>query len=133
MNKSEIIQDFIEAVFNRGDLSKIQKIIHPNYSYTSPTERMDGPEALSGFVQAFRVSFPDLHVKVLDQETGELSVFTRIRVTGTHRGEFMGMPATQKAIDIEGCVLSKFKDDLVHEEWELLDNLTLLQQLGATA
>lgn len=133
MNKSEIIQDFIEAVFNRGDLSKIQQFIHPNYSYLSPTERMDGPEALSGFVQAFRMSFPDLNITIIDQDSGAHSVFTRIRVTGTHRGEFLGMPATHKAINVEGCVISKFEDDMILEEWELLDNLTLLQQLGATA
>ena len=133
MKKSEQIQDFIEAVFNQGDLCKIQQIIHPNYIYTSPTERMDGPEALAGFVQAFRMSFPDLRVVILDQDSGENSVFTRIRVTGTHRGEFLGMPPTNKAIDVEGCVISKFEDGLILEEWELLDQLTLLQQLGVAS
>ena len=42
------------------------------------------------------------------------------------------MDATQKAVNVEGCVISKFQDGLIAQEWEI-DQLTLLQQLGVAA
>ncbi|MFK7909129.1 MAG: ester cyclase [Akkermansiaceae bacterium] len=133
MNYEHIIQYFIEEVFNRGNISVIHEAVSPNYKYTSPTERMNGPQELAAFVAAFRSAFPDLKISILEQlSTGE-SVTTRIRFTGSHHGDFLGMPPTHKSVDVEGCVISKFQDGLIVEEWEILDQLTLLQQLGATA
>ncbi|MBC2604553.1 ester cyclase [Pelagicoccus albus] len=133
MNNTEIIQIFIEEVFNRGNLNAIQEIAHPNYRYSSPSDKMDGQEELAAFVVAFRSAFPDLKMAVLNQLSEGDAVFTRIQITGTHRGEFLGMPATGKRVDIEGCVLSTLRNGQIIEEWELTDQLTLLQQLGAVA
>ncbi len=133
MKNKEIIQLFIEKVFNKGNLSVIQETVSPSYQYTSPTEQMNGPEELAAFVVAFRSAFPDLNISVLEQFDAGETVTTRIRFTGSHHGEFLGMPPTHKSVDVQGCVISTFKDGLIVEEWEILDQLTLLQQLGAAA
>lgn len=59
-------------------------------------------------------------------------VVARVHATGTHQGEFMGMPATGKSIDVQVIDIMRFGDDgLVHEHCGLLDALGMMQQLGA--
>jgi predicted ester cyclase len=42
----------------------------------------------------------------------------------------MGIPATKKSVEVRGMVMSRFKDDKISEDWEILDNLSFFQQLG---
>ena len=59
-------------------------------------------------------------------------VVTRVRVTGTHQGEFMGMPATGKSVDVQLIDIIRFDDDgLAHEHWGVFDLRSMMQQLGA--
>jgi len=59
-------------------------------------------------------------------------VVSRTRATGTHRSEFMGMPATGKAVDVQLIDIIRFGDDgLAHEHWGVFDALKMMQQLGA--
>ena len=58
-------------------------------------------------------------------------VVARVRFTGTHEGEFMGMPATGKSINVQLIDIMRFGDDgLVHEHWGVFDALAMMQQLG---
>ena len=130
MNSKETIRLLIEEVFNKGNLSVLNELIHKDYHYQSPTESMNGVDDLRAFVQAFRSAFPDLHIYVDDQIAEGDKVSTRITMTGTHQGDFLGLPETGKRVHIQGIVLSRLRDGLILEEWELLDQLSLLQQLG---
>ena len=67
---------------------------------------------------------------VIEGEAGK--VVARVRATGTHQGEFMGMPATGKSVDMQLIDIIRFGDDgLAHEHWGVLDALGMMQQLGA--
>ena len=120
----------IEEVFNKGNLYVMEEVVHADYRYQSPTESMQGIEDLRAFVMAFRVAFPDLHIRIEDQIAEGEKVSTRITMTGTHRGDFLELPATGKPVRIQGVVLSRLQEGLIVQEWEFLDQLTLLQQLG---
>lgn len=126
----ETIRLLIDEVFNQGNLSVLSEVIHSGYVYESPTERMEGVEELRAFIQAIRIAFPDLHIRIEDQISEENKVTTRITMTGTHRGDFLGLPETGKSVNLQGVIISRLEDGLIREEWELLDQLTLLQQLG---
>jgi predicted ester cyclase len=55
----------------------------------------------------------------------------RVRVTGTNKGEFMGIPATDKSTAVNLIDITRFGDDgLAHEHWGVVDQLALMQQLG---
>ncbi|MCP4425725.1 MAG: ester cyclase [Chloroflexi bacterium] len=58
-------------------------------------------------------------------------VVTRWRVHGTQKGDFLGVPATNKEIEITGLTLSVIKDDKIKESWLEWDSLSMMQQLGA--
>lgn len=58
-------------------------------------------------------------------------VVARVRVTGTNEGKFLGGPATGNAIDVQLIDIIRVGDDgLAHEHWGVMDQLTMLQQLG---
>ena len=128
-NKSTV-RNFIEATFNQGDLSQLETFIHPEYHYRSPTEEIIGIDALRAFASALRSAFPDMHVEVREQIGESPKVCTRVVMTGTHQGEFTGIPPTGQPIKIEGTIISQLDEGRITQEWELLDQLSLLQQLG---
>lgn len=132
MNMKAIIKTFIDEAFNKGNTRVIGELIHPDYRYTSPSDKLDGPEELEAFVSALRMAFPDLSVVVTDQMQEHLKVCTRLTIKGTQNGSFLDIPPTGNAIKIEGVVMSRFKDGLIYEEWELLDQYTFLSQLGVS-
>ncbi|SHI75486.1 conserved hypothetical protein, steroid delta-isomerase-related [Malonomonas rubra DSM 5091] len=126
----ELTQLFIEEAFNKGNLSALDKIIHPNYLYRSPGNEVKGIDELKAFISAFRHGFPDLSLKIDDQVFAEDKACTSFTLTGTHMEEFMGIPATNRQVNVHGIVMSRFQDNKILEDWEVLDELSLLQQLG---
>jgi len=58
-------------------------------------------------------------------------VLVRLRLTGRHTGEFQGTPATGRAIDIAVMDCFRIADGQLAEHWALMDNLSLLKQIGA--
>ena len=88
----------------------------------------DGVKAFFGMQLA---AFPDLRMDVEDVVANGDKVVARVRFTGTHRGGFMGMPATGKNVDVQLIDVFRFgADGLVHEHWGVLDALAMMQQLG---
>jgi predicted ester cyclase len=56
----------------------------------------------------------------------------RVRATGTHQGEFMGMAPSGKNVDVQLIDIIRFGDDgLAREHWGVVDLMTMMQQLGA--
>ena len=71
---------------------------------------------------------------VEDVVDGGDKVVARVRFTGTHEGDFMGMPATGKAVDVQVIDIMRFADDgLAHEHWGVFDQMAMMQQLGVGA
>lgn len=129
----EVIRTWVEEVINKGNLSALDEIAHPEYVYRSPDEELHGVNAIKDFFAMFRSAFPDLYLQIDDLVLeGDKSVncFT---LTGTHEGDFMGIAATGNPVKVHGMVLSRFKDGKIIEEWEVMDQLALFQQIGVVS
>jgi predicted ester cyclase len=76
-------------------------------------------------------ALPDIKLTVEDIFCEGDRVFSRARLQGTNTGEFNGMPPTGNAVDI-GWIMNacRVRDGLIVEEWEVLDQLELVRQLG---
>ena len=99
-------------------------------------EEMPGLEpSKAGVKQLFhmyRAAFPDLRMDVQDVLVSGDKAVARVRATGTHQGEFLGMPATGKSIDVQLIDIARFDDDgLACEHWGVFDAMAMMQQLGA--
>jgi steroid delta-isomerase-like uncharacterized protein len=89
-------------------------------------------DGVIAFFRMQRAAFPDMHMQVEDVIADGGKVAARVRYTGTHRGEFMGMPATDKRVDAQLIDMFAIGDDgLVHEHWGVMDALAMMQQIGA--
>ncbi len=123
---------FIEEVWNQGNMAVVDEIVAPdfvNHTALDPNEA-PGPEPTKAFVTAMRTAFPDLQVKVDDMVAeGDMTV-SRWTATGTHRGDFMGIPATNKVGTTSGMTMSRHKGGKIVEAWAQQDMMGLMQQLG---
>ena len=89
-------------------------------------------EGVKQLFRTYRTAFPDLRMEAQDVLVCDDKVVARVRGTGTHQGEFMGMPATGKSVDVQLIDIIRFGDDgLAHEHWGVFDALAMMQQLGA--
>jgi predicted ester cyclase len=97
---------------------------------TLPEGRPQGPKGLLYASQAFRSAVPDLHCKIDELLVSGDKITARLTFTGTHKGEFMGHPATGKPVRFLAIDVLRIRGGRIVEDWHLEDNLTLLQQLG---
>jgi steroid delta-isomerase-like uncharacterized protein len=125
------MQTWMSEAINAGNLAVVDELAHPEYIYRNPTEELRGAEAIKGLFATYRTGFPDFQVHVDERVADDDRIAEAFTMTGTHRGEFMGIPATGKTIEVHGFVLSRFVDGKIVEEWEVIDQLTFLEQLGA--
>ena len=89
-------------------------------------------EGVKDFFRMQIAAFPDLAMTPQDVVDGGDKVVARVRFTGTHEGELMGMPATGRTVDVPVIDIMRFADDgLVHEHWGVFDQMAMMRQLGA--
>ena len=121
-----------EETWNRGNFEVLDEIVSPDYVSHLPTPpgAPSGREGLRWLIQMYRAAFPDIHVRVDDQIAEGDKVLTRITVKGTHQGQFMNIPPTNKAISVTALVVTHFKNGQNVEGWAELDRFGLMQQLG---
>jgi steroid delta-isomerase-like uncharacterized protein len=130
MPSEDLIRTFIDEAFNKGNLSILEEVIHPEYQYWSPDSQLKGIGQLGEFIQAFRNAFPDLNLQIDDFFSSNDRTCTAFTLKGTHEKDFMGIPATKNSVEVQGVVISRIKDNKILEDREILDNLTFFQQLG---
>ena len=88
-------------------------------------------EGMLDFFRALLTSFPDFRMNVEDLISDGDKTVARVRATGTHQGEFMGVPPTGTGVDLELIDIMRFDGaGLVCEHWGVADMLSLMQQLG---
>ena len=100
---------------------------------TLPAGRPQGPKGLLYASKAFRSAVPDLHCAIEDLLVSGDKVTARLLFTGTHKGEFMGHPATGKPVTFFAIDILRIRGGKIVEDWHLEDNLTLLEQLGVVS
>ena len=120
-----------QEVISNGKLDLIDEIVTADFVWHSPPgPDLCGPEALKQYMAAARAAFPDTNSTVEDRFVEGDRLVVRVVLRGTHRGEFMGIPATGRQVSFAGISIHRFAGDRIQESWNCLDNLGLLQQLG---
>jgi len=130
--EQNIAQDrrFAEVVLTEHRLDQLDLFIHDDFVEENPVPgQRQGREGLREFLGAMFAAFPDLRwtVQVVGQNDTTMgwSVWE-----GTHRAEFMGIPATGRRVSVEAWVLDWYRDGRVISSRIIMDQLGLLRQLG---
>jgi steroid delta-isomerase-like uncharacterized protein len=92
------------------------------------------PPTKDGVLQYFRfmlAAFPDMRMDVQDVIASGDKAVARLRVSGTHMGDFAGIPATGNPVSVNNIDIFRFNEDgLACEHWGVVDQLAMMQQLG---
>jgi steroid delta-isomerase-like uncharacterized protein len=129
-SNEKTMRRFVEQVINNGNYRVLDEVVHPNYVYRSPDQILQGPEALRDLFTAYRTAFPDLNVEIEELVSAGDRTVIAFTLSGTHEGDLMGIAATGRQVKVSGMTLSHFENGKIVEERELLDQLSLFQQLG---
>jgi steroid delta-isomerase-like uncharacterized protein len=129
-NKTLVRRTFDE-VMSRGNLAVVEEVVSADFlNHAAPPAAPRGPAGMRGMATMLRTAFPDLHMEV-----GELigegdKVVAQTVMTGTHRGNYFGIPATGRRFAQQQMHIIRFADGKAVEHWAVRDDLGLLQQLG---
>ena len=120
-------------LINAGDIDGFGEHVADEFVEHEETPGFEpSKEGVKQMFHMYRAAFPDLRMETEDVLASGDKVVARVRATGTHQGEFMGIPATGKSVDVQVIDIMRFGEDgLVREHWGLFDALGMLQQLGA--
>ena len=128
-----LVRRFFDEVVNRDNLSAMDEFLAPQF--VSHEELPPGiPSGREGAKQLFsmlRSSFPDLQVTIEDQIAEGDKVVARVTFSGTHQGEFMGIPPTGRRVAYPVIDILRIAEGQVVEHWAVADMLGLMQQMGA--
>jgi steroid delta-isomerase-like uncharacterized protein len=98
-----------------------------HYAFPGQAPGLEGVK--QGF-EMFRAAFPDLQITIEDMIAEGDKVASRLRVRGTHQGEFFGIPPTGRQVSISAIHIHRIAGGKVREHWGNNDDLGLLQQFG---
>ena len=134
MDNSATLQRMYDLL-NAGDLEAFGALLSEDFVEHEETPGLaPTKDGVLKFFRMYRAAFPDLRMEPEDVLGSGDKVVARVRATGTHEGEFMGMPATGKSFDVQLIDIMRFAENgLVREHWGVVDMLAMLQQLGVVA
>ncbi len=129
-NKALALRYFHE-VWGQGNYALEDELLAPDYidhqaAPGFPPDRIGHHQ----FLVHFRSAFPDLRFTMGDLIAEGDRVMDRWSVEATHLGEFLGIPATGKAVTFWGIDILRIVNGRITEIWHLEDQLSVLQQLG---
>jgi predicted ester cyclase len=113
-----------------GDREALGRILEPGFVIHTP-EDYHGVDGLLAMIAPVKSGIPDLKVTIDAQFADGDYVTTRFTAHGTHDGDLFGTPPTGREVTIGGITVSRCVDGKIAEEWELVDAMGALQQVGA--
>jgi predicted ester cyclase len=124
---TRVNKEYIEG----RNVNTVYEIFAPDFiNQTAPPGSPQGPEAIIYFFDhILRPAFPDLKVVIHDQVAQDDKVTTRKSFHATHKGNFFGVPATNKSVVMDVIDIVRLRDGKFVEHWGILDTQGLMAQI----
>jgi steroid delta-isomerase-like uncharacterized protein len=130
-NNKIIVSRFIEEVLNQGNIDSSGEFFWENMLEQVPLPGQGpGLAGLKDVLRAMRAAFPDMHWTIEEQIAEGDKAVTRFEWTGTHRAEFLGVPATGRPVKVWGMVIDRLEGGKIKDTRIIMDALGLMMQLG---
>ena len=128
-----LVRQMVEEAINQGNISMIDELLIPNFVEHEelPPGIPPGREAPKVLFTMLRSAFPDFKATIEHLIAEGDEVVLHMTWTGTHEGEFMGIPPTGKRISINVIDILGIAKGKIVEHWGVMDSMTMMQQLGA--
>jgi steroid delta-isomerase-like uncharacterized protein len=127
-----VMERFYAEVVNAGNLDLIDELLTDDFvEHEEFPDMTPDREGVKHFFGMFKGAFPDATFTPEQVLAEGETVAARIRIRGTHQGEFMGIPATGKQIEVQAIDIVSFADGKATAHWGVSDMMALMMQLGA--
>jgi steroid delta-isomerase-like uncharacterized protein len=134
MNKHTLAHEWFEELWNKRRTETIDRLLTDDVIVHGLVDEQGneirGPSEFKKFFLQFTKAFPDIHVEVADTISEGDKIAARCIVTGTHRGDILGVPGSDKPVRFAGVAILRIKDGKIVEAWNNFDFQTLSQQIG---
>lgn len=128
----EIVHRVFSEVWTESDFRSITELIAPEMLYhLRGNSVVLRPEDLEEIVTRWKQAFPDLRFQVDDLVAEGDKVAARLSYRGTHKGEWKGMPPSGNRVHVQEMMFFRFESHRIVEGWEVIDEFSLRDQLGA--
>jgi steroid delta-isomerase-like uncharacterized protein len=127
----ELVRAGFEAL-NAGDLDACVELASPDLiiNLAELPEPLHGRDTWREGAAMFRRAFPDFHAEIEDIFASGDRVAVRLRMRGTHEGDYLGIPATGRTVSYVSHEFYRIENGLIAEEWICSDTATLFGQIG---
>ena len=126
-----VVSRFVEEVINQNRMDRADDLVVEDFVELDPLpSQRQGREGLKEVVGMMRAAFPDIHWVVEEMVAEGETVASRFTWSGTHRGEFVGVPATGRRVVVKGMVIDELAGGKMSKSRILMDSLGMMQQLG---
>ena len=127
-----VVRRVYEEVWNKRKLEIADEVISPSHALHDPTVSGSqiGPEAYKQQVIRFTTAFPDLRFAIDDIVSEEDKLVVSWTISGTHKGEFMGIAPTDTKITFTGITINHIAHGKILDSDISWDALGLMRQLG---
>jgi steroid delta-isomerase-like uncharacterized protein len=126
-----IVRRIYEEMFIKRNMHIVDELVAADYvDHNAPPGLPRGREGLKQQATLYLTAFPDMRMTFEDMIAEGDKVITRWAVKGTHKGDLMGIPATNKQVAISGIAIDCIANGKAVEHWEIFDQLGMMQQLG---
>jgi steroid delta-isomerase-like uncharacterized protein len=131
-DNAAIVRRFAEEIITQGQIDSAAQFVWEDVVEQVPFPGQ-GPslEGLKDVLRSMRSGFPNIVFAIKEQIAEGDKVASRFEWTGTHRGEFLGIPATGRQVAVWGFVFDRLEQGRIKETRILMDTLGLMVQLGA--
>lgn len=130
-SNGNVVRRFIEEVLNQGEIDAAGQFFWEDMVEQVPFPGQGpGLEGLKNVLRGLRAAFPDMHWTIKEQIAEGDKVLSRFKWTGTHRGTFLGVPATDRPVTVWGMVVDRLEGGKIKDTRIIMDTLGLMVQLG---
>lgn len=129
-NAEQLVTEYVRA-WNERDFSRMSKLVAESFTFTSPTaDTIEGRENVEAYAKAVVDGFSDFEIEVQEMLAGEDLVMAESILSGTHDGEFDGIPPTHETFEMRDMATFVVEDGKLQEERLYFDQHEFLGQLG---
>lgn len=120
-----------DDIVNKGEIDKINSTyFDTNITAIQSPKNIVGIENFKAYYQHFITGFSDIEFTIIDVFGVQNKIVKHWNFKGTHTGDFFGIPATNRTVDIQGVTIAKMKNGKIAQEQDFMDNAVFMQQLG---
>lgn len=129
-----VIRRANEEMWNQRNVDAVDELVTEDFlNHPAINQQQRGRQNLKDVIRIFEKAFPDFRYEIEDLVAEGDKVTVRDVFTGTHEGDFMGIPPTGNQVTMQTIHIFRFEEGKIAEHWAVRDELGMMRQLGVVS